>query len=355
MAASVDAGEARTRSGGHASTLMPARRAASMFPPTAVDVTAEAGSRRRTVVHDDHEAPRRCRDRERQATVRARTRQLRRPGRRRHHDDAERQAPQGGFRREIGSGAPPAARSGPDPATTGHHGPRPGSRVAERRRRCSATSRIPWSVMLMLCPSRPSTSSRAPCQARRPARVTTNAGTRKRVTQKPWMVPTGAPTTRPPMMASAALHPWRGVEHHHARRGQNPLTTPTDRSISPSSSTSTTPIEIVPDGGDLQHEVGEVHPPTGKLVVAQLEVKKDPPRDEAEDHRQVAELALRRELGAEVPQPDPDRRADLDRAVVDRADVHCSSSGAERGGRSVCARSASSDGITAGRRSEPSR
>ena len=37
-----------------------------------------------------------------------------------------------------------------------------------------------------------------------------------------------------------------------------PLTAPTERSISPSRSTKTMPIEIRPDGRDLQHQVGEV-------------------------------------------------------------------------------------------------
>jgi hypothetical protein len=46
-------------------------------------------------------------------------------------------------------------------------------------------------------------------------------------------------------MATGALMPWRTLSTAITAAAK-PLTAPTERSISPSSSTSTTPIEIVP-------------------------------------------------------------------------------------------------------------
>ena len=72
------------------------------------------------------------------------------------------------------------------------------------------------------------------------------------------------------------------------------ITTPTDRSISPSSSTSTTPVAMMPSRGDLEHQVGEVARGE-EVLLGDGEV--EPDDDQADDHRERAELALARTRG----------------------------------------------------------
>ena len=93
-------------------------------------------------------------------------------------------------------------------------------------------------------PVSPSTSSRAPFQPISPARVTTNDGIPNTVTKKPLKSPISTPTPRPAAIASQGSTPSLTVSTAITPAAK-PLTEPTERSISPSRSTSTTPIEIV--------------------------------------------------------------------------------------------------------------
>jgi len=93
-------------------------------------------------------------------------------------------------------------------------------------------------------PVSPSTYRRAPCQARRPARVTTNDGIPKAVTMNPLKSPIARPTPSPAKIPRSGGKPcW--TLRTAITPAASPLTAPTERSISPSSRTSTTPIEIV--------------------------------------------------------------------------------------------------------------
>ena len=103
---------------------------------------------------------------------------------------------------------------------------------------------MPGSVMLIV-PSLPSTASSAPCHPSSPARVTTNEGIPSRVDKVPCSRPIVAPTARPARIAGHAPQPDL-TERVAVTAAARPLTAPTERSISPSSSTSTTPTEIVP-------------------------------------------------------------------------------------------------------------
>ncbi len=94
-------------------------------------------------------------------------------------------------------------------------------------------------------PLAPSTWSIRPFQPRLPARVTTKAGTPTLAKNTPWIRPTTAPPTRAESRATHWLTPW--VTFSTAKiAAHRPLTEPTERSISPSSSTNTTPIAIMP-------------------------------------------------------------------------------------------------------------
>ena len=93
-------------------------------------------------------------------------------------------------------------------------------------------------------PVSPSTHSSAPCQASRPASVTTNEGTPNWVTMKPLKKPIATPTPSPAKIASTGDQPCWTLSTAITPAAR-PLTAPTERSISPSSRTSTTPIEIV--------------------------------------------------------------------------------------------------------------
>ena len=94
-------------------------------------------------------------------------------------------------------------------------------------------------------PVRPSTWRSAPSQPIRPARVTTNDGMPKRVNQLPWNTPTSVPVKTPASTASGA-GTFMFTDSTAITAAHSPLTMPTERSISPSSRTSTTPTEMVP-------------------------------------------------------------------------------------------------------------
>ena len=94
-------------------------------------------------------------------------------------------------------------------------------------------------------PVLPSTWSSAPCQVSRPASVTTKDGMPKRVKRAPWSAPIATPATMAAAIAVYGLHPcWTFSTAITA--AARPLTAPTDRSISPSRRTKTTPTEIRP-------------------------------------------------------------------------------------------------------------
>jgi hypothetical protein len=96
-----------------------------------------------------------------------------------------------------------------------------------------------------MVPVSPSTRSKAPCQAINPASVTTNDGMPKKVLKKPLINPIAVPASRPTRIASAGDQPCWTVSTAMIP-AHRPLTAPIERSISPSSRTSTTPIEMIP-------------------------------------------------------------------------------------------------------------
>ena len=94
-------------------------------------------------------------------------------------------------------------------------------------------------------PTSPSTNSSAPCQPMKPARVTTNDGRPTRVITRPWNAPMSAPAHSVMRIASPASTWWSTYSTPRIAP-QSPLTMPTDRSISPTSSTMNRPTAIVP-------------------------------------------------------------------------------------------------------------
>ena len=96
----------------------------------------------------------------------------------------------------------------------------------------------------LIVPVSPSTASCTPCHPINPASVTTNEGIPNVVTMKPVKSPIAAPVASPATIASSGDHPCWTLSTA-ITEAASPLTAPTERSISPSSSTRTTPIEIV--------------------------------------------------------------------------------------------------------------
>ena len=94
-------------------------------------------------------------------------------------------------------------------------------------------------------PVSPSTSSWNPGHAKSPASVTTKDGTAKRVNTEPWKSPIAVPANTPAAIARYGDQPCFTFSTAMIA-AHRPLTAPTDRSISPSSSTSTMPIETSP-------------------------------------------------------------------------------------------------------------
>ena len=121
--------------------------------------------------------------------------------------------------------------------------PRRGSSRRPGRRRCEVRSVMIESGRLTE-PVSPRTSSWNPWKASRPASVTTNDGMPNAVTMKPLNRPIAVPTSRPSTIANAGSTP-SFTDSTAITAAARPETAPTDRSISPSSSTRTTPIEIV--------------------------------------------------------------------------------------------------------------
>ena len=63
--------------------------------------------------------------------------------------------------------------------------------------------------------------------------------------KEPWKRPIAVPTSTPTRIAAQPGQPWLTVSTA-MQAAATPLTIPTDRSISPSSSTSTTPTAMMP-------------------------------------------------------------------------------------------------------------
>lgn len=84
-----------------------------------------------------------------------------------------------------------------------------------------------------------------PSQNSRPARVTANAGAPIRAKKKPWMAPMTAPLAIAMRTASHSFMPCVTLSTA-TTAPETPLTEPTERSISPSSSTKMMPTAIMP-------------------------------------------------------------------------------------------------------------
>jgi hypothetical protein len=84
-----------------------------------------------------------------------------------------------------------------------------------------------------------------PLHPRKPARVTTNAGTPTLAKKKPWRPPMHSPETMAMTTASQSLRPCVTLSTAHTA-APTPATEPTDRSISPSSRTKTMPVAMMP-------------------------------------------------------------------------------------------------------------
>ncbi len=102
----------------------------------------------------------------------------------------------------------------------------------------------PLSGMLMV-PLEPSSHSIRPFQPRKPASVTTKAGTPILAKKNPCSAPMPIPVMIVRTSASQPFIPWLTTKTAN-RVDARPLTEPTDRSISPSSSTKTRPMASMP-------------------------------------------------------------------------------------------------------------
>lgn len=97
----------------------------------------------------------------------------------------------------------------------------------------------------LMVPLLPRICSIAPDQNSRPDRVTAKAGAPIRAKKKPWRAPISAPPATAARIASHSFTPW--VTARTATIApETPLTEPTERSISPSSSTKMMPTAIMP-------------------------------------------------------------------------------------------------------------
>ena len=141
---------------------------------------------------------------------------------------------------------------------------------------------------MLIEPSLPSTLSCSPRNAEQTGQGDHEAGHAEARAEQAVEQPddrTGRRAT--PRSASSSGQPW--LTKPTARiAADRPLTEPTDRSISPSSSTSTMPSAIVPIGGALQGEVDQVAAGQERRV---RDLEDRPDDDQADDHRQRAEVA----------------------------------------------------------------
>ena len=98
---------------------------------------------------------------------------------------------------------------------------------------------------MLIVPCVPTMCICTPCHASNPARVTTNEGTPITANQKPWKAPIAAPVTTASRMAQYHFQPL-STSAQASSVMPSSITEPTERSISPRSSTSTMPTAIVP-------------------------------------------------------------------------------------------------------------
>src|SRR3984885_11961664 len=124
-------------------------------------------------------------------------------------------------------------------------------------------------------PVEPSTCKRAPCQANKPARVTTKEGTAKRLKRLAWRTPIASPTT-----IGGAVARWGG--HAPADGTHREVDLPQQQHVDDAH-------RDQPDGGDLQHQVGQV---LGREEAVVLELEDRPDQSQADDHAQRGEIAL---------------------------------------------------------------
>ncbi len=96
-----------------------------------------------------------------------------------------------------------------------------------------------------MVPLEPSSHSMRPFQPRKPASVTTNAGTPILAKNQPCSAPMATPVTIVSSRASQASMPCLVTTTANTAAAR-PLTEPTERSISPSSSTKTRPMASMP-------------------------------------------------------------------------------------------------------------
>lgn len=98
---------------------------------------------------------------------------------------------------------------------------------------------------VLIEPSPPIIHSCRPLQPRKPARVTTKAGTPILAKKKPCSAPSTMPESTATSTAVQSLQPWLTLSTAQTA-APTPATEPTDRSISPSSSTKTMPTAMMP-------------------------------------------------------------------------------------------------------------
>ncbi len=103
----------------------------------------------------------------------------------------------------------------------------------------------PVSDGMLIVPLSPSSHSIRPFQPRKPARVTTNAGTPILAKNQPCSAPMAMPVRTARTSDNQAFTPWFTTNTAN-RVEARPLTEPTDRSISPSSRTKTRPMASMP-------------------------------------------------------------------------------------------------------------
>src|SRR6266511_2209921 len=97
----------------------------------------------------------------------------------------------------------------------------------------------------LIVPVEPSTCCWTPCQPKSPASVTTKEGTPIKANHAPCSAPIAAPEARTKTIPQYQAQLWLTTPQARSA-DERIITEPTERSISPSKSTSTIPIAIVP-------------------------------------------------------------------------------------------------------------
>ncbi len=143
------------------------------------------------------------------------------------------------------------------------------------------------SVML-IDPVDPSTCSSAPCQASRPARVTTNEGTPKRLKTRTLEEADRGADQHAGGDRQVGVPAVLDVEHGHHRGGE--AADGADREVDLAEQQHVDDADRdQPDGGDLQHQVGQV---LGREEAVVLELEDRPDHRQADDDAQRGEVAL---------------------------------------------------------------